>query len=538
MLLAYAVAFPSYAVFWSEGEVANALFLFGAGFVAITVAFLARYRALVRIHDGPTTALSVWGRWRASLVVRRVLGPPESNLELLAASGPGARFHSAFEEWWNLALPAANLPRLYWYLGERAAARVVGTSENPAVAVSHGLIGLFALNPELVRVVILHELAHVRHGDATVFASIRSFLVAWPVATAIVGVLSLSYLLHRADRPLLTALVLMVSALWSATLIAAWIFLLRYAGFLFSLRELHADVAAARWVGTGESFAATLAASYRGRRVIHSRLKSLFSLRLTHLSGEERLSFIRRPERLLMPKLRYFALSAVTVVLVQSSPFLAGFGNIGMIIFLSVFGWAVSIGIIANCFSTLWFSSQVGAALGARRLTILIVTMALAYHLPFMRLVGLSNLLLAPFIGTDFSEMFGENWPPIMGALRDGVWLISLTTAAAVVIIVSRMFQRRRRSIAAGSHQVSTYPLTISIAAGSVLYLFSVVLLRWESETPFPLIDRLSDDAYTARHVLPILTFGLMLVVAPTISFVLRRATRDTKKAKCLPDKF
>ena len=61
-----------------------------------------------------------------------------------------------------------------------------------------------------------------------------------------------------------------------------------------------------------------------------SRLRSLFSMRLRHLSARERLDLLRRPLQLLAPRLRYFMLTGLLLVLLQSNPFGEGVGRNGM----------------------------------------------------------------------------------------------------------------------------------------------------------------------------------------------------------------
>jgi Zn-dependent protease with chaperone function len=286
MLLVYAVAFPAFAVFWSEARyVASGLLAIWGGAVGGAV-FVLRYRTLGVMGDHVPRIYSPFARLRGSRLALRILGPPEPLLELLPCDGPGTAFHRKLDMLCQTALaPDATSPAVYWSYDERPTARALGNAARPAVAVSLGLLRQVNEAPRLVDVVVLHELAHIRHRDPTIFALVRSYLVAWPVTAAVVGAACLIDLVASADQTIFVALVMLVATLWAVTLATAWLFLLRYAGFLFSLRELHADTAAAAWLGDADAVAATLAASYEDGKALTGRFRSVLSLRLTHLSG-------------------------------------------------------------------------------------------------------------------------------------------------------------------------------------------------------------------------------------------------------------
>ena len=474
------------------------------------VASVLRFRALNLIGAEQRNPLA---RWRRSRMALRILGVPSPTLAILPVKGPGGDFHRRLEELCRVALPRpADLPVVYWSYDERPTARALGSRHHPVVAVSLGLLRQQSEAPRLFDGVMLHELAHVRHRDPPVFAVLRSFVAAWPISAIVVGVTCLEDLLARADQPIYVALVLMVSILWAVTLTTAEIFMLRYAGFVFSLRELHADAAAARWLGDGSSFSATLSASYVDKNVLAGRLRSLLSLRLTHLSGGERLALLSQPIRLLMPKFRYLGASVATVALVQSSPFLTGYGNIGLILFLTLFSWSVSTTILSCAVAVLWFARRSGVRLGSARLAILAGALALAYQLPFFELSGFTDLLLAPVFGVSGTEIWDSNWARIASGVWSGVWVSTLVGAALFVVVVDRFAASSCFAHDAHGSRLPS-PMIVVIATAAILHLFVVVLLRWESESSLPVIDALTQWAYANRAALPILTFATPLLI-------------------------
>jgi hypothetical protein len=229
-----------------------------------------------------------------------------------------------------------------------------------------------------------------------------------------------------------------------------------------------------------------------------------------------------------MPKLRYFALSIVTVVLVQSSPFLTGFGNLAMILFLAFFSWAVSAAIVASSAVTIWFAGQSGVRLGVTRLAVLVGALAIAYQLPFIELSGFTALLLAPAFGVSVSELWDANWAPIATASGE-IWLLALTAAAAFVLTLDGTARRCGHYGSDPAPQV-VLPIVFVVTSVMTLHLAFTVLLRWEYETPVPIVDTLTEWAYPNRAVLPIVTLaGPLLVLG---AYELRRSVRRLRGAK------
>ena len=117
------------------------------------------------------------------------------------------------------------------------------------------------------------------------------------------------------SQNIISALLLMVGILWLGTLALTSLYLLRFAGVLISFREVQADVWAVSRLSNFEIFERVVSdASKTSRARKGSRIGSLVSFRLRHLSAAERLDILRHPITLLAPRLRYFVLTGVLLV--------------------------------------------------------------------------------------------------------------------------------------------------------------------------------------------------------------------------------
>ena len=112
------------------------------------------------------------------------------------------------------------------------------------------------------------------------------------------------------------ATVIIIGGLHFGTAPLTNMMLQRYIGFITTLMELRADVVASSWAGGPEKVALTIAAD----RTIHRSGivdlgRSLVSLSLSHFPESERAELLRNRQRLLTPKLRYFALSLILSIM-------------------------------------------------------------------------------------------------------------------------------------------------------------------------------------------------------------------------------
>jgi len=223
----------------------------------------------------------------------------------------------------------APAPRLYWsYQERRATARVAGRSRSPIVAISAGLVSLFPMQAEVARVYLLHEFGHIFNQDLEVFAFTMAGSRASRIALLSSSLISALLLLPFLSGDISSALILLVGTMWVLLMVAVWLLLARYAGVIISLRELYADVQAVIWLpGLGAYKTVLLEKPTFRFHQQWSKLRSLISLRLIHLSPNERLSHLERPESLLYPRHGYYLLVAFLLVALQSNPFGEGYDN-------------------------------------------------------------------------------------------------------------------------------------------------------------------------------------------------------------------
>jgi hypothetical protein len=195
----------------------------------------------------------------------------------------------------------------------------------------------------------------------------------------------------------LSALVLLVGILWLVTLALTSLYLLRFAGVLISLHELQADIWAVSRLADFTHFEKVISGamqSRRGRR--GSRRASLLGMRLRHLSGIERLALLRYPRQLLTPRLRYFGMTALLLVVLQSNPFGEGIGRNAMRLpFLLV--WApLAVAYFAAAYRAVLGFAALRERLPSLSFTVLALGASVVLLLPLVRLPGLfGNTLLA-----------------------------------------------------------------------------------------------------------------------------------------------
>jgi hypothetical protein len=277
-----------------------------------------------------TAAIAV-ARYRRSLRQQRMdLGSDRRYRPL--TGGRGTALRKRVEELWSqLALPTLATPEVLWFPNVGVLARAMLRDNKAAVAVSTGLWERIDNNDSIAEIILLHELAHVFHRDPTDFARLkalgevvnRTLGILFRVLGCVVVFLMTQQLIINA-RPhvgvggiLRQEIMIAGIGLLALSLcpVAASI-IRRYVGFITSLVELRADVRAAQWIGTLARFAEILKEHPMVHKsTVRDRARSWFSLELTHLSETERVNLVRSPERLLTPKIEYFAFSLALALL-------------------------------------------------------------------------------------------------------------------------------------------------------------------------------------------------------------------------------
>jgi hypothetical protein len=402
----YTVCVPAVSLFFAESRpVAGAIFV-AAQSALFTVFILLSIRHRRRPPQAATLVIRA-RRFAKKIplpILSRLLGwamsrlaPPafERYPDRTGATAFGGFFRSL---WRQVADPGSPEPELWWaYQDGRPEARVAGTRERPIVAMAAGLMRRYPGDADLVRVYLLHEFGHLANRDLSLFSWTSALNTGCQALVISTAFSSIVYASRFMSQDITSALLLMVGILWLGTLGLTSLYLLRFAGVLISFRELQADIWAVSRLPDFELFEKVVsAASASPRARKGSRLSSLFGFRLRHLSAVERLDLLRRPLRLLAPRLRYFLLTAVLLVILQSNPFGEAVGRNWMRLpFLLV--WAP----LAVAYFAAAYRSMLGCALLRRSATASTVVSlsagaAIILLLPFFKIPGLfPNILLS-----------------------------------------------------------------------------------------------------------------------------------------------
>jgi Zn-dependent protease with chaperone function len=498
----YAIVTPSIAFLFGEEHAAAGMLFVTAYTVVFCLILWQRHKQRTAVP--PTN--DFWN-WLWQFIGRGAKLKHSSRSRILNrwrppdfVSFPDARRSTSFarlvdKTWRELVLFRGSAPTLFWANKDaRCAARILGRSNNPVLAVSAGLVSLSATRPEVVRVYLLHEFAHIKNNDLEVFAWTLSLLDAFRaiVVLAICGSVALSWpYLHSG---LWTALLLMVGVIWLVSLALVWMLLARYAGVIISLRELYADVQAVAWSGDLDEYREIVRRDLHGAPTERAReWWTLLTLRLIHLSPIERLRMLSEPERLIAPRYRHFAAAAVLCAIVQSSPFGIGYGRHWMRIpFLLVWG-PLCVAYLWNVVRAIRGMSVVPKANRWSATTSLAITASLMLFLPRVSVPGIyTNLVLS----------LGD-WSGFLLGLRDGISSLALEWRSPSLAFVPLfcwciLWALTHDTPPARAFHSNTprTPVLAWIVGAICLEAILVALLMWDSS--FPVIE--NTGAWLLEH--------------------------------------
>jgi Zn-dependent protease with chaperone function len=337
----YATLIPAIAILYGEHHPVAGTAFVGGSCLVLALSVRWQYRSQLALPPKRTLLHKVMqraargaSRLRLSRLARYIRRFQVPELEEFVSPGKGEEFREFLRQRFIESNGDLDrVPAVFWsYQDLRCAARVAGTRSHPAVIVSAGLVSRYFRDPDVVRVYLLHEFAHLANRDLEILAATVAVLRGWRLTTLVATLVAASLLIPFIDGSIFTALLLMIATLWMLSLLVIWLFLSRYAGVVISLRELYADIQAFHRSGEKrELFERVIGASARpASRSRLGKFRSLTSLRLVHLSPGERLSFMARPLALVEPKTPYFFFIAALLLVIQSSPFLEGYGHNGL----------------------------------------------------------------------------------------------------------------------------------------------------------------------------------------------------------------
>lgn len=329
-------------------------------------------------------------------------------------TGAGKGFYDFFRSTWLRVMPGYPLPELVWSCYDsRVAARVTGSPRNPSLLVSAGLVSLWPKHCDVVEIYLLHEFGHLVNRDL----GILGLSAALSRATNLTILTSL-LLAGAVVLPFLTgdvqgALILLVSTLWAVVTVVLGSFLLRYGGWIISLRELYADVWALLQTRANDAFETVVSmASGSIARDAWQRMRSIVSLRLIHLSAAERREILTNPDSLVFPRIRYFALTAILVVVIQNSPFAEGYGRNWERLPLLLCWAPLCSAFVMNVVRSLFAVGQEPGLWVPKRQIGLTVALSVGLILPSLRIQGLYGILASGVGGQ------GSFIPELLDTLR------------------------------------------------------------------------------------------------------------------------
>jgi hypothetical protein len=395
----YTVSVPAVSLFFAENRPLAGTIFVAAQSTLFTVFILLSFRQ----HRRPPQATMLVIRARRFVKkiplapLRRLLGSAMSRLAPPAfepcpdRSGATAFGHFFRSLWLEVGDPGSPEPALWWaYQDGRPEARIAGTRERPIVAIAAGLMRRYPGDADLVRVYLLHEFGHLANRDLPLFSWTTALNTGCQALIISTALSSIVYASRFMTQDITSALLLMVGILWLGTLALTSLYLLRFAGVLISFRELQADIWAVSRLPDFELFEKVVsAASSSPRARKGSRIASLFGFRLRHLSAAERLNLLRQPLRLLAPRPRYFLLTAVLLVLLQSNPFGEAVGRNWMRLpFLLV--WApLAVAYFAAAYRSMLGNGLLRQSATASSVVSLSACAAVILLLPFFKVPGL-----------------------------------------------------------------------------------------------------------------------------------------------------
>lgn len=273
----------------------------------------------------------------STLRARKQLQQEASQLrrKYLEPTGPmAAQLREIMRSLWRDALSRREpAPEVRWFpkLNVSAHALIVGDARTIAVSAGLWERAVQKENDPLVRIILLHEMAHLAYRDISVFrwlvlcahaSRVVLYSLFWTgmAITAMYAVAELADYFSLGGSPWAfggrLATVVVIGGLHFGTAPLTDMLIQRYIGFITALMELRADVVASSKAGGLESVSLTLSTDptiYRSGIIDLGH--SLVSLSLSHLPESERTAFLRNRQRLLTPKLRYFSLSFMLSIL-------------------------------------------------------------------------------------------------------------------------------------------------------------------------------------------------------------------------------
>lgn len=387
-------------------------------------------------------------------------------------------------------------PEVVWFANFGVLAHARSGRNGTAIEVSSGLWERVVAGDSLAEGILAHEMAHLVRGDPQVFAALGSAagaarlsiriatLTGLAAMFVLVGDEALSGLTAQTD---LSATLLNITA----TVVLAGLVLLalplgstivrRHCGLISALMEMRADVLAALWTSGLARFAKTFE-TYPARRqsTLADVGHSLFSPNLTHLSEAERINLLYSRDRLITPKIRYFAFSIAL-------PFLLPTTAATYLIAGGAFDQALVTG-VAVIFQLTTAAMLLNAGDAGcpswRRVILLGVALCFAQALPRINLASIGYFLTNYAVAIAVPGGFGSptSWEGVFSdacltgddvfqEFLDATYLGWFFVAAAISAICLKALAMI--SVRVRQHDRSGYLCLVALAAGGVVSVLS-----------------------------------------------------------------
>jgi hypothetical protein len=406
--------------------------------------------------------------------------------------------------WHSIAGPGV-APGILCFASTGLAACVTERNGRAAVALSTGLLDRFAAPTDrLGDAIVLHEFAHVVGGDVRLFRRSTAFASAFRTTSttfivamaAVFLVSSIAEIVNYGGIELRSPSTMAFFTQAVRNLVfpfVAMLLALRYLALIVMLTELRADLRAAIALGGLGLFAATVrdAEGVRGSTRVHL-VQSWVGTKVSHLTAQERLSLLERPERLQTPKYRYFIASiALAVFLLVDGAFA-----------FTGFDWVLQVGIVA----TLAALNAITVALAARRIVgrdvinalrslpsaaVVVAINAIILFSP-SRVMGTTGEVVVELTDPNFShdpEAFRQtlgNWyvaaaKPVVDALADGRFVLWVAAVWGGLLLLGAVRSTRRDRVALLGGLLAALLTVIVAAAAPFATYFLLPHGLWDS---------------------------------------------------------
>ena len=396
------VSLPSSAQLLFEGKIAGIARMMG---LLVLIASLLFYRRTVKVES--RIGGSREGR-RYREIPSAMREPLEVELRLLWSSSGRSR-------------PA---PELRCFPSTDVAACALKDGNSSAIAVSTGLLERFGKEDRvdsLIRVILLHEISHILRGDQIRFPQARALLrVCRAVVLAMLVGMAVTLMAwsvmdkwgvgttEPSDASVAAYIKETVQAVSFAYL--GLIVIQRYASFVLMLIELRADVTAAGMGGGLRAFVRTVSEDGAIRREgLAGWVRTLFGMKVTHLTSRERADLLKSPDRLLTPKLRYFAYLLVLPLLLLINGFVA-FTPFEWILRVGMLGGTVALNVL--CVLMVANAGSLGPkGVSTRRVVVVSAVVVLVNLTLFVDMYGVvmrSGELVTAAVDPNFREPFPQ----------------------------------------------------------------------------------------------------------------------------------